>query len=117
MANETGNGNPNMRPDESFEQIENPTSNEEVYRGSLAAILNQNLGVYVECDFLIGTNNIVRKDGVLYAVGNNFVTLYQEADDRYVMCDLYSLKFVTFYPTNPNTGTGPRTARIRTARR
>ena len=38
MANETGNGNPNMRPDESFEQIENPTSNEEVYRGSLAAI-------------------------------------------------------------------------------
>ena len=39
-----------------------------------------------------------------YAVGNNYVTLYQDLEDRYVVCDLYSIKFVTFY----NTRSTPR---------
>ena len=91
--------NLNLKPNESIEQIENPQNNEDVYRGSLAAILQQNIGVYVVCEFLIGTQNIQMKDGLIYAVGVNFLTLYQEEYDTYVMCDIYSLKFVTFYDT------------------
>ncbi|MEG2378349.1 MAG: hypothetical protein RSC43_08355 [Clostridia bacterium] len=98
---------PDMKPNESIEQIENPKTAEEVYRGSLAAILQNNLGYYVVCEFLVGTNNIVIKDGVLYAVGINFVTLYQEDEERYVICDLYSLKFVNFYASR----TRPRNLR------
>ena len=66
--------------------------------------LADNLGYYVEIDFLIGTQNIVTRGGILYAVGNNYVTLYQDLEDRYVVCDLYSIKFVTFY----NTRSTPR---------
>ena len=94
-------------PNESLEEIENPQTAEEVYRGSLSAILQQNLGIYVICEFLVGTQNIVRKDGILYAVGINFVTLYQEESNSYVMCDLYSLKFVNFY----NSRTKPQSLR------
>ena len=97
----------NLRPNESLEEIENPQTAEEVYRGSLSAILQQNLGIYVICEFLVGTQNIVRKDGILYAVGINFVTLYQEESNSYVMCDLYSLKFVNFY----NSRTKPQSLR------
>ena len=57
--------NLNMKIPEPIEDIENPQSNEEVYRGSLSAILQQNLGVYVVCEFLIGTQNIEIKDGIL----------------------------------------------------
>lgn len=97
----------NMNTPDTISQIENPQTNEEVYRGSVAAILQQNLGFFVICEFLIGTENIVTREGILYNVGINFITLYQEEEDRYVLCDLYSLKFVTFYDSR----TRPRSLR------
>ena len=78
---------------------------EEYYLDSLAAILQENIGQPVTCEFLIGTNNIVRRDGVLYSAGVNFVTLYQPNEGRYVVCDVYSLKFITFY--EPRNGGNP----------
>ncbi len=87
----------NMNTPDTLSEIENPQTNEEVYRGSVAAILQQNLGLYVICEFLIGTENIVAREGILYNVGINFITLYQEEDDRYMLCDLYSLKFIAIY--------------------
>lgn len=77
-----------------------------MYSG-FADILANNLGYYVICEFLIGTNNIVYKDGILYAAGNNFLTLYQEEEDRYVVCDFFSLRFVNFYDST----TKPRNLR------
>ena len=41
----------------------------------MQAILAQNIGEYVVIEFLIGTENIVRKQGMLYFVGRSFVTL------------------------------------------
>lgn len=87
------------------EQIENPQTGREYYLDSLAAILQENIGQPVTCEFLIGTNNIVRRDGVLYSAGVNFVTLYQPNEGRYVVCDVYSLKFITFY--EPRNGGNP----------
>ena len=57
------------------------------------------IGYYVSCDFLIGTQIIETKDGILAKVGTNFLTLYQPDLERYVVCDLYALKFISIYNT------------------
>lgn len=66
-----------------------------------AEILQANIGTYVLVQFLIGSTSIVEKEGYLFAAGVNFVTIYEPLDDRYVVCDLYSIKFVTIYNTPP----------------
>lgn len=57
------------------------------------------IGYYVSCDFLIGTQIIETKDGILAKVGTNFLTLYQPDLERYIVCDLYALKFISIYNT------------------
>ncbi len=81
----------------------------------LQETLAENLGLYVEIDFLTGAGNLATRDGILYAVGADYVTLYQEADDRYILCAMDSIQFITFYNsriapadrgTNDTTGSG-----------
>ena len=79
------------------EVIESPTTVSEVYAGSVKAMLNRNLGNYVVATFLIGTQNTVSWEGVLYDVGNDYVTIYQPGRDRYIVNDIYSLKYMEFY--------------------
>lgn len=67
------------------------------YNGSMQEILRQNVGNYVVCEFLIGTQNQTKKEGILYSVGVSFLTLYDIYNQNYVVCDFYSLKFVTFF--------------------
>lgn len=94
----------NLQPDYNSD----PQTSEEVYRSSLNATLRNNIGQYVICEFLIGTSTTVLKDGIIYSVGNNFLTLYQEEEDRYIVCDIYAVKFITFF----NSRTRPRNIRI-----
>ncbi len=94
-------GSGNFGPQESMEAVENPQSNEEVYQGSFEAVLANNLGYYVTIDFLIGTTELTSRSGILYAVGNNFVTLYEPDSNQYIVCDLFSVKFVTFFRSDP----------------
>ena len=61
--------------------------------------LQTSIGYYVSCEFLIGTQMIETRDGILAKVGTNFITLYQPNLDRYIVCDLYALKFITIYNT------------------
>ena len=49
---------------------------------------------------LIGTGGIMRKQGMLYFVGRSFVTLYDEAANNFIICDIFSIKFVYFYMPN-----------------
>ena len=65
--------------------------------GSLQQFLADNLGEYVVVEFLIGTQTLVQKAGILYAVGTSVMTLYQELSQTFITCDLFSVKFVTFY--------------------
>lgn len=65
--------------------------------GSMQQFLSENLGQYVVIEFLIGTQTLTTKAGVLYAVGTSVVTLYQELSQTFVTCDIFSVKFVTFY--------------------
>lgn len=87
----------NMQSGLSDEVIESPTTNAEVYAGSTKAMLRRNLGNYVVATFLIGTQNTVSWEGVLYDVGNDYVTIYQPGRDRYIVNDIYSLKYTEFY--------------------
>jgi len=88
-----------MRNELPSEVIESPTSLSEAYLGSLKAMLNRNKGNFLVATFLIGTQNLVSWEGVLYDVGNDYVTIYQPGRDRYVVIDMYSLKYMEFYDT------------------
>lgn len=71
--------------------------NTDAMRGSMQQMLSDNLGQFVVCEFIIGTEGLARKEGVLYDVGRSYVTLYDEPYRRYIVCDVFSIKFVTFY--------------------
>ena len=79
--------------------LQTPSPVEEAYRGSLKAMLLRYVGNYVVATFLVGTQNTVAWEGILYDVGNDYVTIYQEGRDRYIVSDVYSLKFIEFYDT------------------
>lgn len=79
------------------EVVESPTTVSEAYKGSLNAMLSQNIGTYIVATFLVGTQSMVSWEGILYEVGNNYLTIYQEGRDRYIVADIYSLKFMEFY--------------------
>lgn len=83
----------------SSEVIENPLTVDEAYKGSLKAMLSRYIGSYVVATFLVGTQGTVSWEGTLFDVGNDFVTIYQEPRDRYIVSDLYSLKYIEFYDT------------------
>lgn len=77
--------------------------NEEM-RGSMQHILAENIGEFVVVEFLIGTEIIMRKQGILYFVGRSFVTLYDDELQVFIVCDIFSIKFVYFYlPSNRPT--------------
>ena len=82
------------------EVITDPLTVEEAYRGSLKAMLAKYVGTYIVATFLVGTQNTVSWEGVLYDVGNDYMTIYQQGRDRYIVSDIYSLKFIEFYDTS-----------------
>jgi hypothetical protein len=65
--------------------------------GSVQKVLGNNVGQYVVMEFLIGTESIVRKQGILYFVGTDYVVLYDDVLENYIVCDLYAIKFTYFY--------------------
>ena len=67
-------------------------------QGSMQQILSENLGKFVIADFLIGISTIVRRVGIIYSVGRGYLTLYLEQYKAFEVCDIFSLKFVTFFP-------------------
>lgn len=79
------------------EVVESPTTVNEAYLGSLKSMLTQNKGNYIVATFLVGTQNTVTWEGILYEVGNDYVTIYQPGRDRYIVSDMYSLRYMEFY--------------------
>lgn len=75
---------------------------EESYQGSLQQILSYNTGKRVVVDFLVGSSNIVRKEGILYMVGLSYLVLFDDKTGIYTVCNLYSVEFVTFLPSTSN---------------
>lgn len=70
-------------------------------QGSIQQVLMENLGQYVQIDFLVGINTLVRRGGILYSVGRSYVVLYDEMQQDFILCDVFSAKFINFYGKNP----------------
>ena len=50
-------------------------------------------------EFLIGTNNLVDRIGILEDVGASYILLRSFENDSLVYCDIYSIKFITISTT------------------
>ncbi len=87
----------NIPEDRTFNTPAQQNFDSEEMRGSMQKILSDNIGEYVVVEFLIGTERIARKQGILYFVGTSFVTLYDDTHNNYIVCDIFSIKFVYFY--------------------
>lgn len=87
--------------------IGNPISVEEAYLGSMQAMLAREIGAYIGAVFIVGTGQMLRVEGRLTEVGNNYIVVYQQPRQMYVSCDLNSLRFVELFEKNPS-GAGIR---------
>ncbi len=61
-------------------------------------MMSGGVGRYVACELLIGTNSVALRHGVLTQVGPSYFILHNPTINHSTACDLYALKFVTFYP-------------------
>ena len=71
------------------------------------AFLREQIGRLMRVEFLIGTNNMVDRIGILEDVGASYILLRSFENDSLVYCDIYAIKFITisttgFYGTMPN---------------
>ena len=65
------------------------------------AFLRENIGKLMRVEFLIGTNNLVDRTGILIDVGASYILLRSIESDNLVYCDIYSIKFVTISTSRP----------------
>ena len=63
--------------------------------GYIPYFLKSNIGKSVKAEFIIGSNQFVDKTGRLLEVGINYFVLEDFISRARVMCDLYSVRFVT----------------------
>ena len=57
--------------------------------------LREHIGKLVRVEFLIGTNNLTDRTGILVEVGASYIVLRSLQDANLLYCDIYSIKFVT----------------------
>ena len=58
------------------------------------AFLREQIGKLVRIEFLIGTNDLEDRTGILEDVGVSYVLLRSIESGNLLMCDIYSIKFV-----------------------
>lgn len=81
--------------------------NTESFAGSMQQVLQDNIGKYVIVDFFMGTNTLEQREGFLYDVAAQYIVLFDEINLHYVVCDMFSIKFVTFLLPNYRPGQVP----------
>lgn len=67
------------------------------------AFLREQIGKLMRVEFLIGTNNLTDRVGILEDVGVSYILLRSIESGTLVYCDIYSIKFITIaeYPYRP----------------
>ena len=66
------------------------------------AFLRENIGKLMRVEFLIGTNTLTDRIGILEDVGASYILLRSLQSTEITYADIYSIKFITIsdYPTN-----------------
>ena len=59
------------------------------------AFLREQIGKLMRVEFLIGTNNLTDRIGILEDVGASYILLRSVENDNITYCDIYSIKFIT----------------------
>ena len=59
------------------------------------AFLREQIGKLMRVEFLIGTNSLQDRIGILLEVGASFIVLSSVQDNNILYCDIFSIKFVT----------------------
>lgn len=65
------------------------------------AFLREQIGKLMRVEFLIGTNNMVDRVGILEDVGASYILLRAIESDNIVYCDIYAIKFITISNSSP----------------
>ncbi len=60
--------------------------------------LKQQIGKIMRVEFLIGTNILTDKSGILEEVGASYILLRAVENDNIIFCDIYAIKFITIIP-------------------
>ena len=63
------------------------------------AFLREQIGRLMRVEFLIGTNNMTDRIGILEDVGASYILSRSFENDSLVYCDIYSIKFITISTT------------------
>ena len=63
----------------------------------LNGFIRTQIGRRVRVEFLVGTNTITDRTGILVAVGANYILLNETETDDLLACDFYNIKFIKFY--------------------
>lgn len=97
---------PNVEEKQDKREDRNVTINQnspEILTNSIytPAFLREQIGKLVRVEFLIGTNNLTDRTGILEDVGASYILLRSIESDNLVYCDIYSIKFVTIAASNP----------------
>lgn len=104
LSETTSNGSFTTTPTQDFDTV--------AFQGSMQQVLQENIGSYVLVEFLIGTNSLELRQGILYSVASQFLVLFDDLNLRYVVCDIFSVKFVTFLVVGTRPGQVPLPALV-----
>ena len=87
----------NERESRQMNHVETNSSSPEILTNNIytPAFLRQHLGKLVRVEFLIGTNNLVDRVGILEDVGASYILLRSVESSTLVYADIYAIKFVT----------------------
>lgn len=65
--------------------------------GYIQGFLRTQIGRHVKIEFVIGTNMFIDREGYLVDVGIDYLIINEVNTDDYLLCDMYSIKFVRIY--------------------
>lgn len=86
-----------MRNPVDMEGTHSPANPRQALQSSLMGLLSRNVGYFLMVTCLLGDRQAVTWQGILHSVGNDYIVLYQPDYERYVSCDLGTVKFVQFH--------------------
>ena len=78
-------------------QVEINSNSPEILTNTIytPAFLREQIGKLMRVEFLIGTNNLTDRIGILEDVGASYILLRSIESNNLVYCDIYAIKFVT----------------------